>query len=205
MSPLQGTAARPSSCPLFSGVRGRGFCELRHDGVLRSSENVSRERTAPTRLWSASHAQTHHPAPLGDPSVPAEAELLEQGLGAGVQVGPALRRPPFDLFRVGLDDAPAGLLDRRQSGADGGTRDPLASVRLVGEDAADPPVRQAAEVLGVGLGVLDVTAVLAVMSSCIVSRHGKNPTTRPAIYTHLRGRFNLRNSDVGSYIEELRP
>jgi len=34
--------------------------------------------------------------------------------------------------------------------------DPLASVRLVGEDAADPPVRQAAEVLGVGLGVLYV-------------------------------------------------
>ena len=45
----------------------------------------------PDAARSGADPAAHHPAPLGDPSVALEPELLEQVLGTGVEVGAALR------------------------------------------------------------------------------------------------------------------
>ena len=95
------------------------------------------------------HPQAHHPAPLGDLTVAGEAELLEQGLRAGVEVRAALRVAALDLLGVGLDEPATGRPDGVQRAGDRSPGDTLAAVPLAGEDAADPPVRQLDELLGV--------------------------------------------------------
>jgi hypothetical protein len=54
---------------------------------------------------------SHHPAPLGDPTVAGEAEFLEHAFRPGVKVGASLRLPALDLFRVGLYDSATRRLD----------------------------------------------------------------------------------------------
>ena len=73
-----------------------------------------------------------------------------------MEVGTALRATPFDLFRVSLHEPTASLLDGGESGAQTSPCHPMATVPAAGEDAADPPVRRLARLLGVGLRVLDV-------------------------------------------------
>ena len=119
------------------------------------------------RAWSAGHAgrrafsaaikadaSAHHPAPLGDPSVALESELLEQVLRAGVEVGAALGFPTLDLLGVCLDEPAASFLDRSQGTGHRRPRDPRAAVALSREYAADPPVRQLGESGVAGLWVL---------------------------------------------------
>ena len=59
-----------------------------------------------------------------------------------------LRITPFDLFGVGLDEATASLLDGGESGTEASPCDPMTTVPTAGEDAADPPVRGLAQLLG---------------------------------------------------------
>src|ERR1700733_8049682 len=73
---------------------------------------------------SGANVASHHPSPLGDPTVAGEPEFLEQVLRAGVEVGASLRLPALDLFGVGLYESATGRLDRRQSTAQGGSGDP---------------------------------------------------------------------------------
>jgi hypothetical protein len=53
--------------------------------------SCGRRTIAPWSQWSGADVATHHPAPLGDPAVTGEAQLLEQVLRAGMEVVPALR------------------------------------------------------------------------------------------------------------------
>src|SRR4029079_12565447 len=64
--------------------------------------------------------RTHDPAPLGDATVADEAELLEQVLRAGVQVGAALRTTPPQLLGIRLDRATAGPADGAEHGGEPG-------------------------------------------------------------------------------------
>ena len=95
----------------------------------------------PAELPAIKNASTHHPAPLGDPPVALESELLEQVLRAGVEPGAALGFPTLDLLGVCLDEPAASLLDRSQGAGHCRPRDPCAAVALSREYAADPPVR----------------------------------------------------------------
>src|ERR1700729_1953738 len=90
---------------------------------------------------SGANVASHHPAPLGDPTVPGEAEFLKQVFRTGVKVGASLRLAALNLFRVGLYESAAGRLDRRKGAAHGCSGDPVATMTLPPEDAADPPVR----------------------------------------------------------------
>ena len=72
-----------------------------------------------------------------------------------MEVSTALRATPFDLFRVSLDEPTASLFDGGESGAEASPCHPMATVPAAGEDAADPPVRRLARLLGVGRRVLD--------------------------------------------------
>jgi hypothetical protein len=105
--------------------------------------------------WSGADAATHHPAPLGDPAVTGEAQLLEQVLRAGMEVGPTLRLAAIDLLGVGLYEATTGRSDCRQCASNSDSGNPVATMTLPGEDAADPPVRELDELLVVGLDVVD--------------------------------------------------
>src|SRR5580698_4485864 len=72
-----------------------------------------------------------------------------------MQIGATLRRPLLGLLRIGLYDAAAGPLDLVECRRDRSGSDAPAAVLRVGEDAADPPVRQLGQVLFVGLAVVD--------------------------------------------------
>src|ERR1700761_810611 len=110
----------------------------------------------PGAAGSGRDPEPHHPSPLGYLPVPLEAELFEQVGRAGVEIGAALRGAPFDLLGVGLDEAAPSRADGGQHGTESRPRDPTAPVLASGEDAADPPVGQLVQALGVGLRVFDV-------------------------------------------------
>jgi RimJ/RimL family protein N-acetyltransferase len=113
-------------------------------------------------------AKTHDPAPLGDAAVADESELFEQVLWPGVQVGATLRVTVFDLLGVGLDQASASISYRGQRRGNSGPGHAFAAGTGTGEQAADPPVRQLAQALFIGLGVVDL-------------RHlGRRPVLTPA-------------------------
>ena len=128
---------------------------LRRPGEFLSGRN-RRGRGGIGGPRSRPNAQPHHPAPLSYLAVSLEAELLEQVGRSCVVVGTALRVTPFDLFRVSLDQPTASLLDGDESGAEASSCNPMATVPAAGEDAADPPVRRLAQILGVGVRVPDV-------------------------------------------------
>jgi hypothetical protein len=69
---------------------------------------------------------------------------------------PRCFRAALDLLGVGLDEAATRGADGIQGAGDRGPGDTGTSVALAGEDAADAPVRQLDQLLGVRAGVLDV-------------------------------------------------
>src|SRR6187455_79364 len=73
-----------------------------------------------------------------------------------MEICAALRRSVLRLFWVRLDDAPAGAFDLVQRRANRGSRDPLAAIFRIREDAADPPVRWFLRLGVVGAAALDV-------------------------------------------------
>src|SRR5208282_519952 len=64
-----------------------------------------------------------------------------------MEIGTALRGPPLDLLRVGLDEPAPGIVDGGQCGADSRPRNPAAPVPASSKDATDPPVGQLAQPL----------------------------------------------------------
>src|SRR5215469_709902 len=97
----------------------------------------------------------HDPPPLSDLPNPREAVSRIQLLRSCMQIGATLRRPLLGLLWIGLDDTAASPLDLVECRRDRGGGDAPAAVLRVGEDAADPPVRQLSQALFVGLGVFD--------------------------------------------------
>src|SRR5271170_4198858 len=73
-----------------------------------------------------------------------------------MEIGTALRGPPLDLLRVGLDEPAPGIVDGGQCGADSRPRNPAAPVPASSKDATDPPVGQLAQPLDIGFRVVDV-------------------------------------------------